>query len=309
MIDDSTFKGMLNDLAEGVYFVDMNRTILFWNKGAERITGYSPQEVTGSSCADNILVHVDADNKNLCRSGCPLSRVMRSGIQHSENNIYLHHKDGHRVPVSVIVYPLKNRRGKIVGAVEIFRDTARLYDDQYIEDLRKAALLDFLTALPNRRFIDTRLRAAMEESKRHGTPFAVLLIDLDRFKGVNDTYGHDVGDRVIKMVAKTLEANMRAYNMIGRWGGEEFLAIISHVSADNLRVYSRKLCSLVEDSFVEHDGKIIRVTVTIGMAMARQTDTIQSLLKRADMALYRGKEGGRNCPVFEDDVINTLTKG
>ncbi len=307
MIDDSMFREILDDLFEGVYFVDLNRTILFWNKGAERITGYSAQEVTGSSCADNILVHVDAASNNLCRSGCPLSRVIKSGRHHSESNVYLHHKDGYRVPVTVSVSPVRNERGKIVGAVEIFRDTvSTVYDEQYIEDLKKAALLDFLTGLPNRRYIDTKLLAAMEERRRHGTSFSVLFIDIDRFKVVNDTCGHYVGDRVIKMVARTLESNMRAYNTLGRWGGEEFVAIVSHVSGDNIRVLGRKLCSLVENSFIEHEGNIIRVTVTIGMTIARHDDTIQSLLDRADKALYHGKNSGRNCSVFEGEVIKEI---
>ncbi len=105
------------------------------------------------------------------------------------------------------------------------------------------------------------------------------------------------------MVAKTLEGNMRVYNMVGRWGGEEFVAIVSHISEDNIRVLGRKLCSLVENSFIEHEGNIIRVTVTIGMTVARQDDTIQSLLDRADRALYQGKKSGRNCSVFEEEVI------
>jgi diguanylate cyclase (GGDEF)-like protein len=136
---------------------------------------------------------------------------------------------------------------------------------------------------------------ARAEHSRYGTSFAVLIIDLVRFK---DTYGHEACDRILKAVARTIEANMRAYHTVGGWGGEEFMAIVSHVSDDNLRVFGRKLCCLVEDSFVEYEGNMIRVTVTIGMATAWQDDTIPSLLNRADEALYLGKRSGRNSAVF-----------
>lgn len=304
MIEDLRFKDILNELFEGVYYVDPDRRILFWNKGAERITGYAATEVAGSSCADNILVHMDEHGTNLCCCGCPLTEVMRHGGHHVEKDIYLHHKDGHRVPVSVSVSAMRDKNEKIVGAVEVFRPTVeKVYDEQYVEDLRKAALLDFLTGLPNRRYVEMKLRAAIEERRRHGTPFAVLFIDLDHFKGINDTYGHDVGDMVIKMVAKTLEGNMRAYNIVGRWGGEEFIAIVSHISLEGTSLLTRKLCSLVENSFLDREGNRIRVTATIGAAFAAQDDTIKSVLKRADKALYMGKTEGRNCSVVEEEVM------
>ena len=306
MTDDLHFRNILDGLFEGLYCVDRERKIIYWNKGAERITGYKAAEVLGSSCADNILVHVDGKGNNLCRSGCPLTEAIRSGGHHFENSLYLHHKDGQRVPVAVSVSAIRNERGNIIRAAEIFNDSAEsLRNAHYIDDLKKAALLDFLTSLPNRRHIETKLLSAVQERRRHGTEFAVFFIDLDHFKRVNDTYGHDVGDKVIKMVARTLENNMRAYNMVGRWGGEEFVAVVSHISAVNARLLGEKLRSLIENSFLVHEGHIIRITATIGSTLLRRDDTQQSVLKRVDSAMYKGKNAGRNRSVFEEETTGS----
>ena len=307
MKEDPGFREILDNLFEGVYYVDLERRVRFWNRGAERITGYAADEVIGSGCSDNILVHVDDRGNNLCSAGCPLTASLRSGEHHRVDSIYLHHKEGHRVPVSVSISSVRDGQGRIVGAVEVFSETDdALGNKQYLRDLREAAQVDFLTGLPNRRSVETKLGSVTEEMRRHGTRFAVLFIDLDHFKKINDTYGHEVGDRVIKMAAMTLERNTRIYNLVGRWGGEEFVAIVSHIDEVNIRLLADKLCRLVGNSFFEYEGEVIRVTATIGVALARQDDTPQSILKRADEALYQGKRSGRNCAVFEGEIVQLI---
>jgi len=298
------YQDILDSLFEGVYCVDTNREIVFWNKGAERITGYSAKEVRGSGCGDNILVHTDEFGQQLCKTGCPLFSSINRGEPHSEENIFLHHKEGHRVPVRVSVSTIKDDDGQIIGAIEIFKDNvAKVHDDDYIEDLKKAALLDHLTGLPNRRYIEMKLSSAFDEMKRHTTSFGVLLIDIDHFKGVNDNFGHNLGDRVLQMVSRTLENNVRSYNLVGRWGGEEFLAIINHVKEEQLQIVAAKLRALVKNSFLDHEGQQVRVTVTIGSTMAKSSDAIDSLLARADVYLYQGKNQSRDCVVLEGEII------
>ena len=112
------YKEILDNLYEGVYFVDVNRRITYWNKGAERITGFQSHEIIGRHCYDNILNHIDDNNKQLCMEGCPLQQTITDG-QQRETGVYLHHKDGHRVSVAVRTIPLYNHK-KIIGAVEVF---------------------------------------------------------------------------------------------------------------------------------------------------------------------------------------------
>lgn len=289
------YRKLLDNIAEGIYFVDVNRTITYWNKGAEKISGYNAKEVTGSSCSNNILVHVDADGTPLCIGECPILDTISNNREH-EADVFLHHRDGHRVPVHVHATPLLDDNGKCIGAIEIFRDnTSHIHDRLIIENLKREALLDHLTGLPNRRFLDMKLTAAFDERKRYGMPFGIFFTDIDRFKSINDTYGHDTGDEVLSMVANTIKSNIRSSDIAGRWGGEEFLGIAQHSDENSLFALAEKLRILVENSFLFKDDRKITATITIGVTMSRDDDTEDSLIERADRLLYKGKECGRNC--------------
>ncbi len=293
------YKEILDNIDVGVYFVDKNGIITFWNKGAEKITGYSAGEVLNRRCADNILVHVDEEGNNLCMTMCPLMDSISEGVIRTAD-IYLHHKNGHRVPITTTIIPIRNDEGEIMGAVETFRDNPTVIAEKMLlQDLKKAASLDPLTEIPNRRFIETKVMASLEELKRHGLTFGIIFCDIDSFKAVNDTYGHLTGDNVLKMVAGTLSENIRAYDLVGRWGGEEFLLVISHVSETTMIKIANKLRLLVKSSFVDQDGTKISVTLTMGATMAHVDDTLHSLVERADGYMYRGKMAGRDCVIHD----------
>jgi diguanylate cyclase (GGDEF)-like protein/PAS domain S-box-containing protein len=290
---------VLDNLFEGVYCVNSNKEITYWNRGAERITGYCSRDVLGSKCSDNILVHIDKAGNKLCLNDCPLLDSIMTGRDHLLEGISLHHKKGHRVPIFVSVSPIKNKSGRILGAIEVFQsDRPTIWDKQYTKGLRKMALLDTLTGIPNRRFLEMKLDAAKEEKRRHNIPFGVLFIDVDKFKHVNDSHGHETGDEVLKMIARTMEINVRAYNTVGRWGGEEFLCIINHIDSKGLMIVAEKLRNLIENSFFQVKKDILNVTVTIGAALAKKGEPTNRLLKRADEAMYDGKKAGRNRTVL-----------
>lgn len=287
-------RNLFDILFEGVYFVDQDRRVTYWSKGAERITGYKEQEVLGRRCSDSILMHVDERGKDACDRSCLIADAIRDGGER-QAELYLLHKAGHRVPVSIRVAPIAEPGGRIVGAMEVFSDnhsgetTARL-----IQDLRDMALLDPMTELGNRRYLEMHLGGRLKELDRYGWTFGVLFADIDFFKNVNDTYGHDVGDRVLRMVARTLQNSVRSFDIVGRWGGEEFLAVIANVNEDHLSLVARKLCHLVEKSRFTAGKDAIRVTVSIGATLVRPEDTTETLVKRADRLMYRSKAAGRN---------------
>lgn len=293
------YKILLENLHDGVYFVDVNRRITFWNRGAERITGFTADEVMGSSCADNILVHTDEQGHFLCNGSCPLLNSTESGCVCTAD-VYLHHKDGQRVKVSISASPILDTEGAIVGAIEIFRDvTSQLLDSRVMEELKKSALVDTLTDLPNRRYLEMKLNSCLEEFKSLGPAFGVIFGDIDSFKQINDTYGHLVGDSVLKMVARTLSGNIRAVDFIGRWGGEEFVLLITHVPGEHLKSIADKLRALVESSFLLVDDTRLQVTISLGATAVCEGDTADSILKRADELMYRAKHSGKNCVMMD----------
>ncbi|HUT54225.1 MAG TPA: diguanylate cyclase [bacterium] len=292
---DELFKVILDNIHDGVYFVDPERKITYWNKGAEQITGYRDSDVIGTYCFHNKLRHVDDDGNELCNTACPLAKTLTDG-KYRQSEVYMHHKEGHRVPVLVCISPVKDGGGKIIGAVEIFSDNSRkMVELSEMEELQRQAMFDPLTGLGNRRFGEIQLHSKINEQQRYGLPFGILFIDVDHFKRINDSFGHDVGDDVLRMVARTLSHNLRSFDIIVRWGGEEFIAIIAHIgSEEQLQAVANKLKTLMEHSSISSGDNIIHVTISIGATLAVPDDTDEAIIRRADQLMYESKRKGGN---------------
>jgi diguanylate cyclase (GGDEF)-like protein/PAS domain S-box-containing protein len=296
--DNKFLMKLLEEVDEGVYFTDRQRSITFWNKGAERISGYSKREVLGKRCSANILLHIDQQGKALCTGMCPLAGTLLDR-KTREAAIFLHHKDGHRVPVRVRVFPILDDHRQVTGAAEVFADSSEKLDLQSrIEELRKLAMIDRLTGVANRGMIENTLQSQLEELKRFGWPFAVLFLDIDDFKKLNDRHSHRIGDKALKMTARTLQKNIRSIDQVGRWGGEEFIVILRNANLESLRMIAEKLRLLVEKSVFWEKGEAISVTLSGGATLARAEDTVQALVERADLLMYRSKKDGKNLISF-----------
>lgn len=288
------YRTVLDNLFDGVYFVDLEQRITYWNKGAEQISGFSSQEVIGRRCSEQILIHVDEAGKNLCESGCPLAAVMKDGIPR-ELEVYLYHKDGYHVPVRVRAQPVWNDQGEISGAVEVFCDHSLfLANRNRSRETQRLVDQDELTQVGNRRFSEVKLGAALHTYHQFADPFGILLIDVDNFKRVNERYGHATGDQMLKLVAETLQYSVRTSDYVGRWGGEEFLVILYDVNEPQIQTIAEKLRRLVEhNSLVTEEGEI-GVTVSIGGTLVRSGDAVKSIVERADENLQHSKRAGKN---------------
>jgi len=298
-LDDSpeshaVYKQVVDNMADGVYLVDLQRRITYWNQAAERITGFAGGEVSGRYCADGILMHVDDSGQILCGTQCPLLHTMRDGDVRTAE-VYLHHKQGHRVPVTIRAAPLRDRAGRIVGSVEVFSDnSSKLAALEQVELLKKVALIDPVTGVGNRRFAEMNLASVFSEFHRYEWSAGILFVDVDDFKLFNDRFGHDVGDRVLRMVARTLEANLRAFDFIGRWGGEEFLITALNLEAAQLGQLAERLRMLAERSELRLGDQRYRVTVSVGATLLREGDTPETAVQRADDLMYASKRAGKN---------------
>ena len=294
-LNDAFYKDLVDNLYDGVYFVDLNRVITYWNHGAERISGYTAAEVVGHACRDNILCHVNARGILLCQNGCPLAACATDG-QPREAEVFLHHADGHRVPVLVRAAPLRDATGAITGAVETFSDAFNLLAARHeLHELRRQHQTDTLTQVATRAAIEARLTGVLAEIAETGATAGLLFMDIDDFKLVNDRYGHAVGDQTLRMVAATLRHNMRASDLVGRWGGEEFVAVLYDVSSDGqLHTIAEKVRHLVAASSLEVGGVRLSVTISVGATLLRRGDDPVSVVARADQLMYGSKQSGRN---------------
>ena len=292
---------LLENLNDGLYFVDKSRKIIYWNKKAQEITDYGPDEVVGYRCSDNILMHVDAEGHQMCKGMCPLADTITDGMSR-KMEAYLHHRKGHRIPVLIRTTPLKNDQGEIIGAAELFTDISTQEDlKEKINKLEALAMLDHLTRLPNRHFIEQELQSSLQEMSRTGHIFGIIFLDIDGFKEFNDEYGHIQGDRILRIVANTLKASSRPYDLFGRWGGEEFLGIIRNVDPQLLYKIGDRYRILIENSTLRMDNKFLGITVSIGATMAKQSDSISSIIHRADQLMYESKRKGKNVITIDSD--------
>jgi diguanylate cyclase (GGDEF)-like protein/PAS domain S-box-containing protein len=286
------FTEILDNLSDAVYIVDRARTVHFWNRACERITGYGADEVIGRRCFDEILRHVDQDGRRLCVGLCPLAHTMGDGVPR-ETRLWLHHKRGHRLPVQVSVNPIRDPAGQIVGAIETFTDDSTLAATrERVEELERLAMADALTGVPNRRFMELTLRSRLAELRRHGVPFVLGFADIDNFKHVNDNYGHAVGDAVLRMVATTLAGDLRGSDTLARFGGEEFVLLLHHIDADGSLAVCERLRKLVAASSIDTPTGPLTVTISFGATLADQDDSPEILLNRGDQLLYLSKRGG-----------------
>jgi diguanylate cyclase len=186
---------------------------------------------------------------------------------------------------------------------ELAKSQAVLTEQQrQIEDLRTAVRIDGLTQLANRIYFDEKLNEMIAVRKRYGDPFSLMMIDLDNFKDVNDSYGHPAGDRILKGVSLKIKASLRGSDFLARFGGDEYAIILIKTDVKAATEVARKLCDEVRASRFLLDDNALSMTLSIGVAEAAENDTDETLLKRADAALYRAKASGRNGVSAADTV-------
>lgn len=296
-MDRATYPGtvyvdLLEQVADGVYFVNTARRITYWNTGAIALTGYTAAEVLGRRCSAGLLRHVDDAGCALCQDGCPLAAVMGDG-QPRTAEVYLHHKDGHRVAVTVRGHALTDPDGRIVGCAELF--TVRP-NSPYADLGRRSPSNsdDPVTGLPARHLGERHLATLTASVTAGQDSLGVIFVDVDHFKAVNDSHGHRAGDRVLRMVGRSMATALRRGDLPARWGGEEFVALLPGVDAAGLVAAAERIRMLVANSWMDYAGTKLRVTVSIGATLARPGESPGDLVDRADRLMYQSKNGGRN---------------
>jgi diguanylate cyclase len=199
--------------------------------------------------------------------------------------------------VSKLIDANKSMQGRLDQAEDQLRQQARLVESHAAE-----ARTDALTLVGNRRALDDRITRCLDDFQRFGQVFAVVMIDLDKFKRFNDTYGHQVGDEVLRGVARILQRSFRDTDIVARYGGEEFAVLLPGASPEEARTAAARARKMIERAGFHFEGRRFQVTASLGIALVRQGEDAAGLIHRADAALYAAKNAGRNCAYWQDGL-------
>jgi PAS domain S-box-containing protein/diguanylate cyclase (GGDEF)-like protein len=294
-LDPTVYKTILEDLPSGVYVVDLDGRIQFWNGWAERISGYLRQEVVGRACSDNLLMHCDAANNLLCGSACPLQQTMRDGRMR-EASLFLRHKDGQRVPVRVRSIPVRDAEGSIIGAAESFDERRPRPEPQWHPGGKPAhGDLDQLTGVLDSLSTEVYLRECFHDFAEDGIPFGILAIAIDDLDGIRERRGQQAEEKVLRMVATTLSKNLPGVDVVGLWKRNWFLVIVDKCPAAALPQIGAALRPVVGAAAFSWWGDRLSVTISVGGAEAVAEDTVETLLARCEQAVEasigRGGDG------------------
>lgn len=282
---------ILESVGEGIVSLDNGGRITYMNRAAEQISGWASPEIIGRDC--HFLLKNICAGGNLCSSdACPLRATMVDGLVRSLEEGHIVRGDGRIVPVAVSVTPTRGRE-PAEGCVLLFRD---ITERKKLEaELRELATTDSLTSLPNRRYFLEQLDRELARLQRQGGTTALLMLDIDHFKQVNDTFGHAVGDEVLRHVASLLRTSLRRTDLAGRLGGEEFALMLPGMSEESAGLFAERLREQVAVSAVDTGRGAVRCTISIGRTFLAKNDRMpDAALSRADVALYRAKGNGRN---------------
>jgi diguanylate cyclase (GGDEF)-like protein/PAS domain S-box-containing protein len=291
----------LNSIGDAVLSTDNEGRVTYLNVVAEKITGWTEAQAAGKP-VEEVFVIIDSTTGEPCKS------PLRTAIEKNKTvgltpNCILRRRDGTEFAIDDSAAPIHDRQGMATGAVIVFHDVsvARAIGIE----MSHMAQHDTLTNLPNRTLLQDRLHQAIALASRNGTLVAVLFLDLDKFKEINDSLGHEFGDKVLQSVVKRLLTCVRASDTVSRLGGDEFVILLSEIKqTGDAGVKAGQILTAMNAPF-EIDSHKLHITASIGVAVYPNDSTDpENLIKKADLAMYQAKEQGRNSYRFQTVTVN-----
>ncbi len=283
---------MINQINDSVTTTNLTGTIVSWNKGSEKTFGYTADEAIGQPIA---MLYREEDKESL-KAYIPV--LMQKGVYNADLELVT--KSGELIPISFSLSVLRDQFGKPMGIVGINKDNTKRKEaeDALLEQkeiLHHQAHHDALTGLPNRIMFTQRLNQCIKKSQKHNIGFALFFIDLDKFKDINDSLGHEVGDKVLKLISSRLQKIIRTEDdTLARLSGDEFTIIMGNLAeSKNVSILAENILAVLEEP-IYIDDDILYVSGSIGITLyPEHAASAESLLKYADTAMYNAKEDGR----------------
>ncbi len=285
---------VLDQIQDAVVWVDENRKVVYWNKAAEQISGREAASVLGQACSELPGLFTDLGGVDICRDKCPVAMTLKDGAPRTLD-VYLQHKEGFRTPASLRIIPVFKDGGAIIGAVETFTGTApKVTIPLALAELEKMGLVDPESGIPSKQYLDMTLNTRLEEFQKYGLSFGMIYVDIDNYGKILEKQGRFNASKIIRTVARTLHKNIRFFDIVGRWGTEEFLIVLLNIDEGRLDIVANKLRLLVAESYITTETGILNTTVSMGASLVLRYDTVESLIKRGEQLMMHSKWLGKN---------------
>jgi diguanylate cyclase (GGDEF)-like protein/PAS domain S-box-containing protein len=291
----------LNSIGEAVVCTDIAGNISFLNLVAEKMTGWALQEAAGHPMTE-VFRTLDPRSTEPTETTVELA-ILQIRAVHLPASCVLIRRDGLEIPIEDSIAPIHDREGNAIGAVIVFRDVS--VAQAMARQITHSAEHDFLTGLPNRMLLNDRIGQAIASARRRSKQVAVLFLDLDGFKHINDSLGHPIGDKLLQSIGKRLTSAVRGADTVSRQGGDEFVVLLADLSeAEDAVVMAARILRTVAEphSVGQHD---LHVTTSIGVSVYPDDgQDAETLIKNADTAMYQAKENGRQSYQFFKPAMN-----
>lgn len=285
---------LFNHTQDGVYFLDKDKNIVYWNHGAEQITGRKRDDVLGKRYQSELVLLVDETGETVSGDKCPVDLTLEDGTIRNLD-AYYQHREGYRVPVSLRIIPLFKEDGEVIGVAQVFTGSSpKVTIPLSVAELEKTNLLDTETWIPNRKYLEMHLAARLEEYQKYSLPFGMIYVDVDNYGKISERFGRFNAAKILRLVARTLQKNIRYFDIVGRWDMEEFIIVLLNIDETRLDIVANKLRLLVAESYLTIETGVLNCTVSMGACLVQKYDTIESLIKRAEQLMLHSKWLGRN---------------
>lgn len=312
-------ENLIRNSAVPTFVIDPSHKVLYWNKACELLTGMKASDMIGTDdhwksfyehkrpCLADIIISNREEVLSEYYNVFGKSTLIENGL-HAEG--WYHNLGGKERYIMFEAAPICDDQGELIAAIETLED---ITDRKRMEEelcqkefhLKHMAHHDILTGLPNRLLFNDRMKQALSSARRYNEQVAVLFLDLDNFKCINDEFGHDIGDLILKSVSERLKSCLRVCDTIARLGGDEFIIMLENVEkAENVALIAQKiLCSLSESVLI--NNRNFHVTTSVGISLySKDGDDAETLVRNADLAMYHAKKSGKNKYRFFSPEMN-----
>ena len=293
MVDTVFHRRLLDSLSDATVYLDIEGQILHWNRAAERMTGRRAATMAHRTWTPTLMGLLDETGKPLPRQRCPLQVIRETSVQLSQR-WQLKHVDGRTLQINFTGIPVFTGKGQTSGVIMVIRDTsAQVHLEERVQSLNAIASQDTLTKVANRAELDRRLPSFLQVHSLTSQPGSLIICDIDHFKSINDTFGHQAGDDALVTFAGVLREGSREGDLVARYGGEEFVVLCAACDNPTATARAEEIRRAIERTPVlALGGKTL--TASFGVTEHQPGDTPATLLARADRGLLMAKSSGRN---------------